>query len=512
MNLGDSKTTKGDFKQYQSKNLPGLIHNKEFAHSIGQLKSSEFGAKWLTWALQVTQAIPETIKVEELVEVEDISKKVGGGAADKVLLEVRYSDPAFDQAPTRFFVKLPCCDIKNKWRAAALDSAGPEVMFSHLFCSPTCEQIAQDFPMKTAKVYFCDINPKSTNFILIQEFLNYSDGTQGSLLPAPEKCKNYLLEGGPGPYYQSLLNAGGELCGWHQAIKDTELGARIAKCFPNNAIKLKMPKHLRGLQRFLIYWTGRSLMYFSMNFIKNACPQLCPEDCLTQESLSTFQKEYQEVLYHFPEVMDDIMEKGRTKYFAYGHPNLDVDNAFFFKDDHGQLKCGGIDFGGYQGGNMLFFLAGSLGTADDQHFCKDEKKLIATFAKAYNQHAPKSIDAQALLNDWKVFAILPTFISSFMSILAAKKISWRTLKQVKTPQDPVFANNFEGRCFTQLTISGFVRWKHAYTFDAFKQWQKTHRKKGISRGLSWYLLYKPLHPIHALVMHSILLIYRITKR
>ena len=113
MNLGDSKSTKGDFLQYQSKILPGLIHNKEFAHSIGQLKSSEFGAKWLTWALQVTQAIPETIKVEELVEVEDISKKVGGGAADKVLLEVRYSDPTFDQAPTRFFVKLPCCDIKK---------------------------------------------------------------------------------------------------------------------------------------------------------------------------------------------------------------------------------------------------------------------------------------------------------------------------------------------------------------------------------------------------------------
>jgi hypothetical protein len=53
----------------------------------------------------------------------------------------------------------------------------------------------------------------------------------------------------------------------------------------------------------LLPFPGRSLLYFGLNFIKNIVPSLCPRTMLEPASLALFQREYEEMLYRFPEIM-----------------------------------------------------------------------------------------------------------------------------------------------------------------------------------------------------------------
>jgi len=85
---------------------------------------------------QASGAISSDVEVTKIVEVKDITGAVGGGAADKLLIEVEYNKPSVDwleaDMPTTFFCKIPCKDEDRKLLSATLGQTGPEVAFGHM--------------------------------------------------------------------------------------------------------------------------------------------------------------------------------------------------------------------------------------------------------------------------------------------------------------------------------------------------------------------------------------------
>ena len=121
--LGQSMTTRADFDKLHDKNLPGIIHGFDFPFNCEQMLCAEsYGAVWLTKALRASTAITDDVSVSKIVSCVDISKAVGGGAADKAIMEVEYSGAT--QCPTKFFLKLPCKKVADRLQAATLNAGG----------------------------------------------------------------------------------------------------------------------------------------------------------------------------------------------------------------------------------------------------------------------------------------------------------------------------------------------------------------------------------------------------
>ena len=78
----------------QSKNTKGDTYGIEFPHTFGQL--STYGASWFTKAFRLAGTLSEDNAVEELV---DISRCLGGGAAEKAPKGAELCKALFAQAP-----------------------------------------------------------------------------------------------------------------------------------------------------------------------------------------------------------------------------------------------------------------------------------------------------------------------------------------------------------------------------------------------------------------------------
>ena len=156
-------------------------------------------------------------------------------------------------------------------------------------------------------------------------------------------------------------------------------------------------------------------------------------------------------------------------------------------------------------------MSGFLGSVGDKYYLESEERLVTSYAKAYKDYGGGDLDPERLYKDWKLLHVLKTLIASFLSIAAPRHIPWKTLKKVKSEKEPVFADNFEGRGYTRLVISTLVRWKKGHAYKYFKLWQEDFPEKKVSRGLSWFLFYKPWHFFHDKLMRLILFFYRMTR-
>ena len=97
-----------DFEKHQNLTMKGDTFHLEFPYSAAMLKDeNKFGSRWLTEAFRAFGSISETNAVH-IVSVEPF---VGGGAASKAKLTVRYDQPESDRPEgglqTLLFVKMP---------------------------------------------------------------------------------------------------------------------------------------------------------------------------------------------------------------------------------------------------------------------------------------------------------------------------------------------------------------------------------------------------------------------
>lgn len=73
---------------------------------------------------------------------------------------------------------------------------------------------------------------------------------------------------------------------------------------------------------------------------------LFPPDVADAAYMASFKQEVLHLSGRFPAIVDYLMSD--EDYVAYAHPNLNVDNAYWWRDEAGTLDAGLIDWSGFR--------------------------------------------------------------------------------------------------------------------------------------------------------------------
>ncbi|MGA5545866.1 hypothetical protein ACPCIR_28835 [Mycobacterium sp. NPDC051198] len=314
------------------------------------------GPVFLTAALHAFGALPQDNRISAITRFEDCT---GGSTGRKALLDVRYADPA-DGLPTELFVKFSR-DFDNPRRDRGKTQMELEVAFGAL-------SAAAKLPVTVPVCLFADYHHASGTGMLLTERISFGSG---AVEPHHDKGLDYRM---PDPlgHYRTLLGSVARLAGAHQAgaLPDT-----VADQFRYDAAKVTVGARVHHSPKELTEQVHR-LVAFATRY-----PALLPAvDCRPE-----FTARMLADVARIAAAEDAIMAwlHATEDQIALCHWNANVDNAWFWAEPDGTLRCGLMDWGCASVMNVAMALWGSLCSAEtglwDQHL----DVLLAHFASEY---------------------------------------------------------------------------------------------------------------------------------
>ena len=307
--------------------------------------------------------------------------EVGGGSTGrKLALSVRYRQPAAG-LHTELFVKFSR-DFDDPIRDRGRAQMEQEVRLAAL-------ALSEDFPIAVPRPQFGDYHRESGTGILITERIGF--GANG-IEPQYQKCLDYRM---PDPFghYRSLLTTVARLAGTQQSGR---LPRRIVDRFPldlaggtvGEQAPITEDKLNRRLSRLAEFATAHA--------------HLLPERVREPAFLRRLAREAPRVLAQEPAVWGYLA--GNPDYIALCHWNANVDNAWFFTDAAGRLRCGLMDWGCVGRMNVAMAIWGALCAAEttlwDEHF----DDLLQTFADEVRRSGGARLDPAELRRQVLLYA------------------------------------------------------------------------------------------------------------
>jgi hypothetical protein len=139
-------------------------------------------------------------------------------------------------------------------------------------------------------------------------------------------------------------------------------------------------------------------------------------------------------------------------YTSLGHLNLNVDNAYFWRDNEGKLDCGVFDWGGLglaSCGSKLWWWYYCMDYAD---FKTNIKSLLETYVATYKEHSGLQLDKDELYE-----MVIISGIMQMSGLVAAvpqitkmcPKKEWDTIKD---RYDPRIGSNVDGKSTIRLYL------------------------------------------------------------
>ena len=199
-------------------------------------------------------------------------------------------------------------------------------------------------PVKTPKFYFGDISNESSNFILITERVPFTGmpPLKPFEIEGPYvKCKDYEMEGTDKDHYRLLMQVHARIAAAHKTGKmGTEDFLQQNLMFNNIAWHPIQPDSASGAPPQVVAGQLRVATKFFSETAKVLYPDYVTTQAFQEKFFNTMMlaNAYQKELMYWK--LQDI------DYVALGHQNLNVDNAYFWRDDKDVLDCGIFDLGG----------------------------------------------------------------------------------------------------------------------------------------------------------------------
>jgi len=317
----------------------GMFYNLVFPWNEEMLL--DYGAEWLTRAFQQAGTLEPDNSVTEIVHVK---KHEFGNNGGKTLFQVRYKKPS-PNLHEKLFAKYPF-DMEDKKQFS--DSVAQRVYKQPQdFTEGNFSRLMEMYiPFKTPKFYFGDISNENTNFILITEQIAFDDpGTEEPLKPFQiegpyDKAMDWKLRGSAHEYYYLLVKKGAIMAALSKTGKLAP--ANIIDQFENTAT---MDKDKFGLQAGI---SGDPYFQQKLDqaekFMFQIAYRIFPEAVQKSGFRDKWRRTmlmvnaYQAESYYY-------RHRAFPDYTGFTHQNLNVDNAFFWRDDKGELDCGIFDWG-----------------------------------------------------------------------------------------------------------------------------------------------------------------------
>ncbi|ORW97728.1 hypothetical protein AWB92_03500 [Mycobacterium sp. IEC1808] len=303
------------------------------------------GARFLTEAFRASGVLADGNTVTRISEFREVA---GGSTGRKVELSVEYDRPQ-PHLHTDLFVKFSR-DLENPVRDRGRTQMEPEVRFAALSRTP-------GFPIAVPTVQFGDYDRQTGTGILITERIPFG---RNGIDPQYYKCLDYDM---PDPlgHYRALLSALGRLAGTYGSGR---LPESLASCFPLDiraaTVGDRAPFSAEKLDRRVSQLT---------RFIETH-PGLVPANVGSPEFLARLRAEVPRVARHEHTITSRLTDD--PDYVALCHWNANIDNAWFWRDGDGVLRCGLLDWGCVGQMNMGMAIWGAMSGAEtdmwNQHF------------------------------------------------------------------------------------------------------------------------------------------------
>merc|ERR1712032_1596885 len=95
---------------------------------------------------------------------------------------------------------------------------------------------------------------------------------------------------------------------------------------------------------------AKGFLGIGVDFITNACPQAFPKELLMKSYIAKFTSEAEDMGSYCGEM--NFYMQAIPEFFSLCHPNAQVDNAFYWKSETGEIQCGLLDWGGVMASNI----------------------------------------------------------------------------------------------------------------------------------------------------------------
>lgn len=315
------------------------------------------GADFLTEAFRATGMLDADNRVTSVTGWKEF---FGGGMGRKIRLDVTYHRPQ-PGLHTALFAKFTR-EFGDPLRELFSPVMEPEVRFALLSRST-------DFPVRVPACHFADYAAASKCGLLITERVAYGEG---NIEPAHDKCLDYLLDD-PLPYYMAQVRAMAGLAAHHHAGL---FGRDIDRLFPFD--------RAQPVTRLIPYTAEQlSEKLDRLEQFAATAPRLLPAPLRDPDFLKQFRRDVQLVLEREISILEHL--RSQDALIALGHWNMNLDNAWFWRDRDGVLQAGQLDWGGVSQMNLAQAFFGMTCAAEPAFLDAHQPALMAALLAEYHR-------------------------------------------------------------------------------------------------------------------------------
>ena len=216
----------------------------------------------------------------------------------------------------------------------------------------------------------------------------------------------------------------------------------------------------------------------------NAAPCLFDESLREPAFLETFSKQLVEIAPYNAAIF--VWQAADPKYVAFSHPNLQIDNGYFWRTPEGKMECGLLD---WCGGTRLPFVAswmGSVSGMEPDVLLAHDEGLMRCFADEYAKCGGPTLDASDLLTRFRLaylglmLGILGFVASGDVYKQGLSKEDYATLSGRK---DERLMGVWELRCNVTMIVKCLGYWAKRDIHGDVLSWAREHK---LDQGLySW---------------------------
>uniref|UniRef100_A0A7S4UBR7 Aminoglycoside phosphotransferase domain-containing protein n=1 Tax=Alexandrium monilatum TaxID=311494 RepID=A0A7S4UBR7_9DINO len=476
-----------------TQNLKGHWSEMTFPHNSQQLK--EFGPQWYTDAFHRFGTLPEDNAVTKVVKVEQLPHSgfdAAGGAGHKAFVTVEYKNPD-PELHTELFAKFPWDFFESpqaaqyRMQISTYSDADSGELQAYIFMEHL-------FPFRIPKLYYCDINRKTTNYVIITERLAF--GKRGkvkdgkitekierppfTLWPVCGKYQDFLLED-PLAIYLTLFRAMAKLAAWDQlGHYNSFLGPMPKYDEEGYLAQFPMGRKQKAKRFELLSSACGTMIDQGIEFATKVAPWAFTPQGKDPKMLEKMRRDICEMAPHF----DDIRTytANTSDWIGAMHMNLQADNAFFWADEDGQLDCGVFDWCGFARVPFMNNFYGCLSGAESDFMDQHEEAIMKMFCDEYERYGGPHLDWEEVLRRNHLI-----FISCAMDACQwverdiyreHPKAEW---PKVKSKWDDAFMNKWNVRCRGTTLINTFDFWPRRDFKEIFDTWKEGDGRRYVTR-------------------------------
>jgi hypothetical protein len=332
------------------------------------------GHAFLTTAFRAAGSLGADNRVTAITQLEPFR---GGSTGRNAVLSVTYEHPD-PTLPEDLFVKFSR-DLDDEIRDRGRGQMESEVRFGLLSHIP-------DFPVAVPRCLFGDYHRDSGSGLLISERIAF--GTSG-IEPHHPKGRDYELED-PLAHYDALVSALARLAGAHRAGRFPE---DVLAHFAPRAT----PRANKATVRHRAPYTPDQIRNRIARYADFAAryPQLLPasirSDAFVEQMMEAAPRSVENA-----DALRAALKDSAQGLFAFCHWNANIDNAWFWRDDNGNLACGLLDWGNVGQLNMVTALSSCLVFAESEFLIDNLGHFFELFSKEFESAGGGPLDPAAL--------------------------------------------------------------------------------------------------------------------